>query len=169
MKISRSWWRGAAVPIAITPLPAMRMGYRSSESLKDWPKPSFRSLQLVRPVEGQAETTEDPKFEINSHGLDQLRRIFGENNVQVSAVGTAGNIREGKSSLNNWIAEHFTGHEGHDAVPLFSTSSGLRSHTRGLSIYFAHQSLSDAPGDGFNVFVDSEGLCDAKDHSYGSK
>ena len=34
-------------------------------------------------------------------------------------------------SLNNWIAEHFTGHEGHDAVPLFSTSSGLRSHTRG--------------------------------------
>lgn len=40
----------------------------------------------------------------------------------------------------------------------------------GLSIYFAHQSLSDAPGDGFNVFVDSEDLCDAaKDHSYGSK
>jgi hypothetical protein len=31
--------------------------------------------------------------------LDQLRCIFGENNVQVSAVGTAGNIREGKSSL----------------------------------------------------------------------
>lgn len=28
------------------------------ESLKDWPKPSFRSLQLVRPVEGQEETTD---------------------------------------------------------------------------------------------------------------
>lgn len=139
-----------------------------ASALASWPSPTFQSLRLIRPVQPPGCGTgavDTPRFEVNEKALSKLRQVR-----ELQSLAVVGNVREGKSELNNRVADRLSNRERMERrEPMFSTSSGLRSHTRGVHVYLVPRRLRRPELSGFYALFDFEGFGDLeKDSEYGT-
>jgi hypothetical protein len=110
---------------------------RVDANLNDrWFKTTPRSQQLISALDRNGDLSASTQFNVHNSALRALELVDGI----VTTVGCLGNLREGKSALQNLILNKALGLPAGDTpTEYFATSSGVVSKTRGCSFFmFPH-------------------------------
>ena len=119
------------------------------------PDPVPMALPLILP-------TTDGQFAVDQQGLHVLTSQLSEQIVVPQML--VGAMREGKSTLNNFTARHMLASKRPLRTPLFGTSEGVRSCTRGIHVYALPLKLlfPSAPEGSWLLLADCEGFGENK-------
>lgn len=119
------------------------------------PDPVPMALPLILP-------TTDGQFAVDQQGLHVLTSQLSEQIVVPQML--VGAMREGKSTLNNFTARHMLASKRPLRTPLFGTSEGVRSCTRGIHVYALPLKLlfPSAPQGSWLLLADCEGFGENK-------
>ncbi|KAJ3367343.1 hypothetical protein GGF31_007595 [Allomyces arbusculus] len=142
-----------------------------------WPVPTPKALSLISPPDDmpraadaggstalRSRTLPKPQFRVDPAGIQAIRSLVGG---ALFPVGVLGNLREGKSTLQNLILRAALPHATSAQLAqteFFSTSNGYLSTTKGCSCALvSHPTVSD----GWILLFDFEGFGDlTKDQAY---
>ncbi|KAJ3080973.1 hypothetical protein HK102_002669 [Quaeritorhiza haematococci] len=131
------------------------------EEAQGWPRSKPSAMPLIVAPPANPDHSTKPIFSASAEGLAKLSELKPLNGIlRVYPIGTLGQLREGKSTLENLILTKAvrTIHE------FFATSNSYVSKTRGAS-FFVLPHPSDT--DGVIVLVDFEGFGDPeKDRAF---
>ncbi|KNE71006.1 hypothetical protein AMAG_15266 [Allomyces macrogynus ATCC 38327] len=143
----------------------------------EWPAPTPKSLPLISPPDdvpraagvggsmaARPKTLPRPQFRVDSAGIQAIRSLIGG---ILFPVGVLGNLREGKSTLQNLILCAALPHAVSAQLgqtEFFTTSNGYLSTTKGCSCALVPHPTTP---DGWILLFDFEGFGDVdKDQAY---
>ncbi|KAJ3355899.1 Guanylate-binding protein 5 [Allomyces javanicus] len=142
----------------------------------EWPAPTPKALPLISPPDeipgavrgggstARPKTLPKPQFRVKPAGIQAIRALLGG---VLFPVGVLGNLREGKSTLQNLILRAASPHVASAQLAqteFFTTSNGYLSTTKGCSCALVpHPEVPD----GWILLFDFEGFGDVdKDQAY---
>ena len=129
---------------------ALKTLYMQLKKVVQFPAMELKALPLLLPQD------EPGSFILDEHGLQGLRRL---GDAVLFRTVIFGPMRNGKSSLQNWLVQLMGLHRN-----LFGTSSGVGSCTRGVHAFALPLKFlwPEAPANAFLLLFDCEGSGDAQ-------